>query len=152
MNQKFPLMLAFACLVLGFASCKKDETKPPEKSTIELLTAHTWQIDEIRFLQQNIPYYYKRGGNNNNANFDIEYIKFKTDKTGERSDNNEIYPLTWDFVDGNQNKIRMVVQEKSEVILFWDIIVLKDRVLKYSEYYNRQGTNSLASATRVPKP
>lgn len=145
--------MAIAIMSLGIFACKKDDVKPIEKSPLEILTAQPWQIAEIRFLQQNEMYYYKRGATTgNNINFDIEYYKFNKDKTGERSDNNEVFPFTWDFIDAEKTKIRIEVMEGKPLTIIWENIVYKEKSLKYSEYYNRNGYNSLAVATRVPKP
>jgi len=154
MKLRFPFTLLTICLALSFISCEKVEVKPVEKSPLEILTSHIWQIDEIRYLQHNKPYYYKRGASSGNtSNFDIEYIKFNTDKTGERSDNNVVYPLTWDFIDAEKTKIKIIIQEDKILNVTWENITYKENSLKYTEYYNRYGTtHSLAVATRVPKP
>lgn len=132
-------------------SCNKNDTHPPKKSPLEILTSTTWQISEIRFLQQNQPYYYKRGASSgNNANFVNEYIQFNKDNTGVRSDNGETYPLTWSFMDDGKTKIKIVTQEATELVLYWENITYDEEALKYSEYYDRNGTNSLAVATRTP--
>lgn len=154
MKQKNVLAyLAISILTVSLFSCKKDDPKPVEKSPLEILTSHVWQIDEIGFLQQNTEYYYKRGASSGNtANFDIEYIKFNADKTGERSDHNEIFPLTWDFVNGDESRIQIISQEGKPLTINWVNVTYKENVIKYSEYYNRNGTRSFAAGTRVPKP
>lgn len=145
--------MAIAIMSLSVFACKKEEVKPVEKSPLEILTAQPWQIAEIRFLQQNTMYYYMRGATTgNNINFDTEYYKFNTDKTGERADQNTVYPLTWDFIDVEKTKIKIVVQEGKPLTIIWENIIYKENSLKYSEYYNRNGNNSLAVATRIPKP
>ena len=153
MKLEHPFTLLMVCFTLSFIACKKDDSKPVEKSPVEILTSHKWQIDEIRFLQENIPYYYKRGASGgNNINYDSEYIKFNTDKTGERSDDNLVYPFTWDFIDDEKTKIKILLQEDKMLTVIWENIIYKEKSLKYSEYYNKIGTNSLAVATRTPKP
>ncbi|MFT3702322.1 MAG: hypothetical protein QM802_08135 [Agriterribacter sp.] len=148
--MKFKSYYLLLALVLLF-SCNKDEVKPPKKSPLEILTGTTWQIDEIRFLQLNQPYYYKRGASSgNNANYDNEYIQFNKDNTGVRSDNGEKYPLTWSFTDESKTKIKIVTQESSELVIYWENITYDEAALKYTEYYNRNGTNSLGVATRTP--
>lgn len=146
--KSYHLLLAVA---ITLSSCIKNEVKLPKKSPLEILTGTTWQISEIRFLQQNQPYYYKRGASSgNNANFVNEYIQFNKDNTGVRSDNGETYPLTWSFMDDGKTKIKIVTQEATELVLYWENITYDEEALKYSEYYDRNGINSLAVATRTP--
>jgi len=136
-----------------FSSCIKNEVKLPQKSPLEILTGSIWQIDEMRFLQMNVPYYYKRGASSgNNSNFDSEYIQFNKDNTGERSDGINIYPLTWSFTNDSKTKIKIITQEDAELIVYWENIVYDEASIKYTEYYNRYGTtNSLGVATRTVK-
>ena len=110
----------------------------------------SWQIDEIRFLQQNTLYYYKRGGADNSYDFNDEYIQFNKDKSGVRYDKGVSYPLKWDFIDQGKTKIKIIMQESPQLIVIWENLIYNETSLKYSEYYTRRGTNSLAVVTRTP--
>jgi hypothetical protein len=151
-SKRLLIVSAMATIIaFGFSSCKKEEPKPPVKSPLEILTATPWKIDEIRFLQQNKFYYYKRGGSNNNINFDAEYYKFNKDNTGERYDLNESYSFTWSFASDDKTKIKIIIDEVPKLEVMWENLIYDENSLKYSEYYSREGANSLAVATRIPK-
>ena len=80
--MKIRLFFTAAITLLLISSCKKDTTSTTTKTPEEILTSSAWRIDEIRFLQNNTPYYYKRGVTANILSFDTESIKFNADKTG----------------------------------------------------------------------
>src|SRR5687768_16017985 len=101
------LLAAFSAILL-LASCTKERVvetikevekivyQPmPDVNKDSVLTADTLKIEEIRFLQNNIQYYYKRGASGNTANFDTEFIKFNANNTGSYVAGGITYTLTW---------------------------------------------------------
>ena len=131
-------------------SCDKDEDPLFDRTLEEALTANSWKMEEIRFLQNNTFYYYKRGAAGNSLNFDTDVITFKKDKTGTYVGDNVTYALTWDFTDANKNKVRVVINYPSPLTVYMENITETDNTLKYTEYYTKAGVNTLSSVSRIP--
>jgi hypothetical protein len=139
-------MLAF----FVFTGCKKDNDLPPVKSLEEVLTSTSWKMEEIRFLQNNTFYYYKRGATGNSLSFDSDVITFNTNKTGTYIGDGTTYPLTWDFTDAGKTKVSIIINYATPLTVTMENISYTNTSLKYTEYYNRNGTNTLASVSRIP--
>ncbi len=132
--KKTAFILLLTCIVI---SCSKDNgntttTKAPE----EILTESIWRLDEIRFLQNNTPYYYKRGQTGDVLGFDSESIKFNVDKTGTYKSGNT-YNLSWDFADATKTKIRYVINYPTPLTVNWENIKYSETLIEYTEYYNK---------------
>lgn len=133
-------------LLINFSCTKNVSPKTPE----ELLTASPWKIDELRYLQTNLPQYYKRGGSQNTVNFSEEYIEFFSDHTGQYHDQNlQSASFTWSFTNPEKTIIRYTFQYG--LVVTWENIILSEKAIRYTEYYNRDGINSLAEGIRIPK-
>jgi hypothetical protein len=117
---------------------------PPET----ILTSSVWIIDEIRFLESNTLYTYKRGGTGNTANFDTESIKFNANKTGTYIAGGITYSVAWDFVNNDKTKIQYTVSYSPTLTVRWENIQYSDATIKYTEYYTRNGTTTMSYATR----
>jgi hypothetical protein len=148
----------------GLSSCTKDPditrhdtlirhdtilVNPTPLVPEQVLTSSVWIIDEIRFLQNNTLYYYKRGASSGNtANFDTETIKFNVDKTGTYIAGGITYNVSWDFVGSDKSKINYTVSYSPSVTVRWENVAYTDSTLKYSEYYSRNGIYTMGYATR----
>jgi hypothetical protein len=145
------LLLILAILTVGLVSCEKEDNPPPvEKNPEELLTSHPWKIQEIRYLYDNVLYFYKRGAAQGNSdNFDNESILFKTDKTGTYARNNIQYSLTWEFTNPEKTKLVMDINFPEPLHIFWENIELSEDELKYTEYYTFKGLPNLTVAKRI---
>jgi hypothetical protein len=143
-------VLLLCSLQFGFSSCKK-ETPIPVMDTVLVLTSKEWKIDEIRFLQNDVPYFYKRGAAGNSANFDNEYIKFNSDFTGTYSADGLSYNITWSFKNGDKTKIEYTVLFSTPMLVNMENIIYNESYFKYSEYYQKNNIYSLATVSRVPK-
>ena len=152
--MKTKLLIAVSAFLITFAiaSCQKndDDTPQPEKTPEEILTSTTWRLDEIRFLQNNSPTYYKRGVTSDPYSFDTESIQFKTDLTGTYKAGGITYDMTWEFIDQAKTKIEFIIDYATPLTVNWENIIYGNSSLKYAEYYNRTGTNTLSVATRIP--
>ena len=152
--MKTKLLIAITALLVTFfiASCEKndDDSPIPEKTPEEILTSRSWRLDEIRFLQNNAPTYYKRGVTSDPYSFDTESIQFNTDQTGTYKAGGVTYSMTWEFIDQAKTKIEFIINYTTPLTVNWENIIYSDSSLKYSEYYNRTGTNTLSVATRIP--
>jgi hypothetical protein len=147
--------------MLLFASCTKErivETiKEVEKIVYQpmpgvnkdsVLTTNTLKIEEIRFLQGNTQYYYKRGASGNTANFDTESIKFNSNGTGTYIAGGITYTLTWSWMDVNKTKLQYIVSYNPALTVTWDQLQFTNNSLAYAEYYNRSGNQSMGYAVR----
>jgi hypothetical protein len=117
----------------------------------EALTANPWRMKEIRFLQNNVSYFYKRGATRgNNMNFDKDVVTFKADHTGTYASDNSTYSFIWNFTDAGKTKITMVIAYPDPLTVHWENITYTGRSLNYTEYYKRDKTNSLGVGCRIP--
>ena len=148
MKKYLFLLLAFPLL---FAACSKDEDPPPteeSKSPEELLTAHSWKIQELRWVDQGVMYYYLRGTPGNGDIVAVEALTFNMDGTGKTHDNT---PLTWQFLDAGKTKLKFTLNFASgPVTVNWEHMVIKATSITYSEYWTRPTGPSIGFGTRVP--
>ena len=127
------------------------DTVAPVKIKVKL-TDNSWKIDEIRSVQSNTNYYYKRGASSGNTfNFDNEYIKFNIDKTGEYFADGYMYSLTWDYLASDSSQVRYTVAYPKPLIVTWERIKYYKDYITYSEYYTKEGMNTLSTVKRIPK-
>ena len=152
--MKNKLSVAVTALLFTFLviSCKKDNdgTSQQTKTTEEILTSRSWRLDEIRFLQNNVISYYKRGVTSDPNSFNTESIKFNTDKSGTYIAGGITYAMTWDFDDTEKASIKFIISFAAPLTVTWDNLIFTESSIKYSEYYNRTGSNVLGFATRIP--
>jgi hypothetical protein len=148
--SKQPLILILAgvvalCITAFNMENRERESTDPE----EILTSTTWQIEELRFLQNNTPYYYKQGVTGNVAGLDHESITFNSDHTGIYIAGENKFRLQWEFVDEEKTELQYVLEEATPLLITWENLKLDGNRLEYTEYYNREGLESLARGKRV---
>ncbi len=113
-----------------------------------------WLMQEIRFLADNIPYYYKRNDDaNSNMNFDNDYIFFSHDGTGTYHQTDAVmYPLTWHYKNKIENAIEFRISKfrnGHDLDVTWENIMLDKNAIKYTEYYTHSnGIHSLGNGVR----
>lgn len=147
-------LLLLSLIQLGGSSCKKEvevKVPMPPMDTLAVLTAKQYHMEEIRILQDNNVYYYKKGSSGNTATFDQEYIKFNTDKTGSYFYNGTTNTINWDFVGMNKTRIRYTLNRSTPVTINWENISYSGDSLSYSEYYLINGVNSMSTAVRIAR-
>jgi hypothetical protein len=152
MKQLKSLFPILGFLAITITSCNKNNAvgKTPE----ELLSAHSWQPDELRTLVNNAPFYYKRGSSSNSTeyNLDSESILFKADKTGTYSGaDGKQYAFTWNFSNAEKTKLTWIVQFTPVTTINWEIVSLTDSKIVYNEYYTRNGIATQTYGDRIPK-
>ena len=149
--KKHLILTLFLISTLSFA-CKKDSTPTTTtttKSAEELLTAHTWKIDELRYVYRGVLEHYQRGIPGNVDYFANEFLKFNADHTGN-NDNNT--PLTWQFIDAAKTKLKFILNiTPTPLEVNWEQVVLKDNSITYSEYWVRSDGPACGFGTRSPK-
>ncbi len=153
----------------GFTSCTKDKTIydtviVTKKDTLviqdtaislQLLTANSWKLQELRGVQGNVINYYKRGGLSNTENFDNEYITFNTNKTGIYFDAvGATHQITWDFSNIENTKITFVVQNPAPLAaqtVVYENLRYKNRALIFVQYWTYNNVNAHAQVIRIPR-
>ena len=115
-----------------------------DKDTTVLLTSNKWQIKEIRSLVGSQYQYYLRGGSGNNINYDNTWIKFEANGTGNHhDDNNNTWPFTWSFVNGDKTKVRVTINYGSYIqVLNYDNLYVKPGKLTYTNWYLDNNPNN----------
>lgn len=171
----FSSLLILFLLQAGITSCTKDKTiydtvTVVKKDTIriidtvviqdtaislQLLTATSWRVQEMRGVIGNSILYYVRGGVNNTENYDHEYITFRPDKSGVLFDAaGAMHQITWNFTNSKNTEITMVVQNPfpmaSQTVVY-ENIRYKDRALHFDQYWTYNNINSHAHLVRTPK-
>ena len=154
MPMKF-IMPALLLLSL-LTACKSTSvaTDPVNEATLSNVE---WQMQELHFLQQNTPYFYKRGSASaNNMNLDNDFIKFNNDGTGvyHQTDGVE-YPLKWYFADVQKTAIEYSIENfrgQQTLNVHWEQIELSKKTLKYIEYKTTgNNNNTIAQIIRTSK-
>jgi hypothetical protein len=125
-----------------------------EKDTIltaAMLTANSWKPSVVRGIINNTYIIYVRGGSGNTQSFDIEYITFNPDGTGIYHDGVGVATtFAWHFVDAT-TLIWVWNGPYGVIPITWENIKYDDGAIRYTEFYNENGYNVLASNVRVPK-
>ena len=76
----------------------------------ELLTHHTWKMEELTQVENNTQIYYKRGGTANTHNFDNDKITFLADGTGNYSPTPaQNFNITWEFTNTSKTQMDIVI-------------------------------------------
>lgn len=151
---------SFSAIIL-LASCTKERVietiKEVDKIVYQpmpgvnkdsVLTADTLKLEEIRFVQANTQYYYKRGASGNNANFDTEYIKFNINNTGVYFAAGITYTITWNWMNAEKTRLQYIVSYSPALIVTWDQLQFTNNSLAYAEYYNRNNNLSMGYGVR----
>lgn len=122
--------------------------------TLELLTANSWKMQELRGVIGNDITFYERGGTSNTENYDNEYIRFNADGTGILYDAaGTTHNITWAFADGTTTKLTFVVSNPPPIAsqnVVYENLRYKNNTLLFDQYWSYNGINSHAQAVRVP--
>lgn len=135
-------------------------TTRPQAATIlhiesPAITDRKWEMQEIRFLYNNTPYYYKQDDPaESNVNFDNDFIIFNSCGTGTYQQGNGIdYPLQWHFIAAKKNAIEFSIskfRDDRDLVVNWENIGLSDHTVWYTEYYTHKGSmHCLGYGTRI---
>jgi hypothetical protein len=129
-----------------FITSKTDIKKTPSETDL-LFVNKNWQLDEIRFLQDNVPYYYKRGDNtNSNMNFDNDFITFFDSGKGVyHQGDGEEYSLEW--IQNEKTDLIYTIKKfrfNKDLVVTWEHFKYEGDTISYTEFYtHRNGIHSL---------
>src|SRR5882724_8229537 len=139
-------LLLFCSLLLNLVTIPA--TKTPASHPILIadtsIAGRKWAMQEIRFLYDNVPYYYKRDDYaKSNMNFDNDNIIFNCDGTGIYHQTNDVdYPLKWHYIEPGKNVIQFTISKfrnNCDLLVTWENIELSNNTIKYTEYYTHKG-------------
>ena len=166
----FSFVFILVLFQLGLSSCTKDTITKTDTVivtkkdtliikdtaiTLQLLTANSWKIQQIRGVVGNTITSYLRGGSSNTDNYDNEYITFNTNKTGIYFDfNGGIHQITWDFSNTDNTKIIFVVSNPAPLAaqtVAYENLRYKNGALLFDQYWSYNNVNSHAQVVRIPK-
>jgi hypothetical protein len=136
---------------------KAIEYVSPKTACSELpgFISRKWMMEEIRFLQDNQPYYYRRGERReSNMNFDNDWIVFNCDGKGIYHEGNGIeYSLQWQLVEGKNITLEYTIskfRQNSDLKVKLEDIILDQERITYTEYYTHKNkTHSLGIVKRI---
>ena len=155
----------FAVLLISafFIACKKDGDHPPSKNEPtrdSLLVSNVWQIQKIHVLQNNVVLFYERGGQNNDYNYDNDYLKFEKDGTGTYTAGGNVYNITWQFDNVSRTELTYLLHDYAngqpwpgvDLEIKLENIFLSESSFRYAELYtNENGTETICSVYREKK-
>lgn len=123
--MKNVVLAVITIVTMVFTSCKKDSTEPTQLSVSQMLTAKTWQVEEVTdHMGGNIDKLYKRGANNNQDDYSLVRQQFKTDGTITYTDEFGITGKDglWELQDNNK-KIKLNLPSMGLSVVCEDVTV-----------------------------
>jgi hypothetical protein len=157
------LLCASLFVATLFISCSQDNDDvnppppPPPPPTVpveELLTAHTWKMEEIMQLENNALIYYKRGGNANTNNYDNDKLTFNPNGTGTYSPNPaQNLPLTWQFTNTAKTNLDMNINfggGNTKLLKLSSFNLTDSSFFCVTYFINDAGGPVLSTVTRTP--
>jgi hypothetical protein len=151
-------------ILLGTAliSCNKHLPDFPqvEVSRDSLIVSNTWQIKHIYSVQNNVVFFYERGGQDNTWNFDNDFLKFNKGGTGTYKTGSTHYDITWQFDNDDKTELSYVIYNYANGqpstglnhSVKLENVFLSYTSFRYSEIYtNENGTHTVSSVYREPK-
>jgi hypothetical protein len=143
-------------IVVDTVTVTKTDTLIIQDTTVslELLTANSWKLQEIRGVNGNTMVFYERGGTLNTQNFDNEYIRFRADGTGTYFDaSGATHQITWEFSNEARTKLTFVVSNPAPLeshIVVYENLRYKNQALLFDQYWTYDNINSHAQVIRIP--
>jgi hypothetical protein len=111
-----------------------------------------WKLEEIRFLQDNVPYYYSRtDAINSTIRMDDDFVIFYDQGNGVYHESNgDEYELNWKQ-DEKNNLIYQIKRFRfnKDLMVTWENIECTGETISYTEYYTHaNGIHSLGHGIR----
>lgn len=153
MRLKSYLICSLGILLL-FQSCTKDDSDTVVATKEELLTNHTWKMEELTQVENNTQIYYKRGGTTNTHNFDNDKITFVVDGTGSYSPTpSQNFNITWEFTNASKTQMNIVITFSPSLITTLkctELEITEQRFFCVTNYTNASNQPVLGSVYRTP--
>jgi len=153
MKTKGYLLFVLVSILL-LQACTKDDGDIDVISKEELLTHHTWKMQEITQAENNSQIYYKRGGVANTHNFDNDKITFLANGTGNYSPTPaQNFNITWSFTNAEKTQMNIVITFNSSLIntlKCTELELEENRFFCVTSYTNENAQPVLGSVYRTP--
>jgi hypothetical protein len=122
--------------------------------SLELITANSWKLQQLRGVNANTIMFYERGGASNTQNFDNDNIRFEADSTGVYFDENGYtHQIRWEFSNETNTKLTLVISnpapEHSHTVVY-ENLRYKNKALYFDQYWTYNDINSHAQIIRIP--
>jgi hypothetical protein len=134
--------------IVIFSGCKDDNDTVVSQTRTQILTAKTWQVDELaRNIGGVVTQYFRGGTNTTGSNYQFTRIKFNADGTGTYTDDqDDTFPMTWTFMGSDQRKLRLDIT--GFVQYDWILVELCDNYLHQTSI----GGNSMLTTRMIQIP
>jgi len=135
-----------------YTGCKKESTSQTQRTKTQILTSHTWQVQELISQYGNTQGRYVKGGiNTTGTDYSKARLVFNSNGTGTSTDpNNHTWTLTWSFATGDETKMTLVINYPTPATLNYTFVTIDENKFTYTIYYNESGNNALATAENIP--
>ncbi len=152
MKQLFSIAILATIFVVSSGTIRILETKAGNSpNEMPGFINKSWWLQQIRFLQDNISYYYEKNNRGeSNQNFDHDYINFQSNGKGQyhRTDN-VVFNIQWEYHPQKNSIIYTIDYPKGPLTVIWENITFSEKEIRYSEFYTLpDGTRSLAYGIR----
>jgi len=140
--------------VVFLHACTKDDSDTDVATKEELLTHHTWKMEELTQVENNTQIYYKRGGTSNTHNFDDDKITFLVDGTGTYSPTpSQNFNITWEFTNAAKTQMDIVIIFSPSIITTLkctELQLTQKRFFCVTNFLNASAQPVLGSVYRTP--
>jgi hypothetical protein len=147
-------LAAFLASTLLLQACMKDDSHVITASKLELLTHHTWKMEELTQVENNTQIYYKRGGTTNTHDFDNDKITFLADGTGNYSPTpSQNFNITWEFTNVSKTQMDIVITFSPSLITTLkctELVLTQTKFFCVTNYTNASAQPVLGSVYRTP--
>jgi hypothetical protein len=139
----------------GTVNTVKNVSIKPACTEMPGFISRKWMMEEIRFLQDNEPFYYKRGDlAESNMNFDNDWLVFNCDGSGVYHQGDGIeYDLNWILKEGKNITLEYTItkfRDNSDLKVKLEDIRLNVDHVTYTEYYtHKKKVHSLGVVKRM---
>jgi len=147
-------LLTLLASVLLFQACTKDDSNVVMATKEELLTHHTWKMEELTQVENNTQIYYKRGGTTNTHNFDNDKITFLVDGTGTYSPTpSQNFNITWEFTNSSKTQMNIVITFSASLVTTLkctELQLTQEKFFCVTNFLNASAQPVLGSVYRTP--
>lgn len=116
-------------------------------------------MKHIRVLQNNFITRYDRGSQDNNWNYDNDYLKFEKNGSGTYTAGDDVYNISWQFANTDKTEITYTLHDYAngqptpgtDLDIKLENVFISENSFRYAELYtNENGTITICSVYREP--